>query len=137
MLFIPKKIKFKKQQKKTNFNRIYSNFYNLSSKSTFGLKALSFGRITSKQLISIRQTIKKNIKKVGKLTFHVFPQTPISKKPKEIRMGKGKGAVDHWICKIKTGQIICEIKTESFLKGVKALKLASFRFPLKTKIVYN
>ena len=52
-------------------------------------------------------------------------------------MGKGKGAVDHWICKIKTGQIICEIKTESFLKGVKALKLASFRFPLKTKIVYN
>jgi len=137
MLFIPKKIKFKKQQKKTNFNRIYSNFYNLSSKNTFGLKAVSFGRITSKQLISIRQTIKKNIKKVGKLTFHVFPQTPISKKPKEIRMGKGKGAVDHWICKIKTGQIICEIKTESFLKGVKALKLASFRFPLKTKIVYN
>ena len=52
-------------------------------------------------------------------------------------MGKGKGSVDHWISKIKAGQIICEIKTESFSQGIKALKLARFRFPLKTKIVYN
>ena len=135
MLFIPKKFKFKKQQKKNNFNQICSNF-NEKRTNNLSLKAMSFGRITSKQLISIRQTIKKNIKKVGKIVFHVFPQTPISKKPKEIRMGKGKGAVDHWISKIKVGQTICEIKTESFLIGIKALKLASFRLSLKTKIVY-
>lgn len=136
MLFIPKKFKFKKQQKNSNFNKICSNLNNKSN-SNLCLKAASFGRITSKQLISIRQTIKKNIKRVGRIQFHIFPQTPISKKPKEIRMGKGKGSVDHWISKVKTGQIICEIKTESFLKGIKALKLASFRLPLKTKIVYN
>jgi large subunit ribosomal protein L16 len=136
MLFIPKKFKFKKQQKKNNFNQICSNF-NEKKSNNLSLKAMSFGRITSKQLISIRQTIKKNIKKVGKITFHVFPQTPVSKKPKEIRMGKGKGSVDHWISKIKVGQTICEIKTESFLKGIKALKLASFRLPLKTKIIYT
>lgn len=136
MLFTPKKFKFKKQQKRNNFNKIYSSL-NDKLNSNLYLKAVSFGRITSKQLISIRQTIKKNIKKVGKIQFHIFPQTPISKKPKEIRMGKGKGSVDHWISKIKIGQIICEIKTESFLKGIKALKLASFRLPLKTKIVYN
>ena len=136
MLFTPKKFKFKKQQKRNNFNQICGNL-NLKVNNNLCLKAVSFGRITSKQLIAIRQTIKKNIKKVGKLTFHVFPQTPISKKPKEIRMGKGKGAVDHWISKIKTGQTICEIKTESSFKGIKALKLASFRLSLKTKIVYN
>ena len=136
MLFIPKKFKFKKQQKRNNFNKIYSSFKGKSN-NNLCLKALTFGRITSKQIISIRQTIKKNIKKVGKIKFHIFPQTSISKKPKEIRMGKGKGAVDHWVSKIKTGQIICEIKTDSFIKGVKALKLARFRFPLKTAIVYN
>lgn len=79
MLFTPKKFKFKKQQKKNNFNQICSNF-NEKGSNNLSLKAMSFGRITSKQLISIRQTIKKNIKKVGKITFHVFPQTPISKK---------------------------------------------------------
>jgi len=136
MLFIPKKFKFKKQQKRNNFNKIYSSFKSKSN-NNLCLKALTFGRITSKQIISIRQTIKKNIKKVGKIKFHIFPQTSISKKPKEIRMGKGKGSVDHWVSKIKTGQILCEIKTESFFKGIKALKLAAFRLPLKTKIFYN
>jgi large subunit ribosomal protein L16 len=136
MLFTPKKFKFKKQQKKTNFNKINSNL-NFKINNNLCLKALSFGRVTSKQLVSIRQTINKNIKKVGKIKFNIFPHTPITKKPKEIRMGKGKGSVDHWISKIKAGQIICEIKTESFSQGIKALKLARFRFPLKTKIVYN
>lgn len=136
MLFTPKKFRFKKQQKNNNFNKICSNLNDKLNNNLY-LKAMSFGRITSKQLISIRQTIKKNIKRVGRIQFYIFPQTPISKKPKEIRMGKGKGSVDHWISKVKIGQIICEVKTESFLKGVKALKLASFRLPLKTKIVYN
>jgi large subunit ribosomal protein L16 len=136
MLFIPKNSKFKKQQKRSNFNKINSNL-NFKSNSNLILKALSFGRITSKQLVSIRQTINKNIKKIGKVTFNVFPHTPISKKPKEIRMGKGKGNVDHWISKIKAGQIICEIKTNSIIQGIKALNLARFRFPLKTKIIYN
>jgi large subunit ribosomal protein L16 len=137
MLFIPKNSKFKKQQKKNTFNKINNNLtFNFNDSSVY-LKALSFGRVTSKQLNSIRQTINKVIKKVGKIRFNVFPHTPISKKPKEIRMGKGKGNIDHWISKIKTGQIICEIKTDSSSKAVKALKLASFRFPLKTKIILN
>ena len=137
MLFIPRNSKFKKQHKKNNFNKINNNLTLKLNSSNVYLKALSFGRVTSKQLTSIRQTINKVIKKVGKLRFNVFPHTPISKKPKEIRMGKGKGSVDHWISKIKTGQIICEIKTDSSSKAIKALNLARFRFPLKTKIISN
>jgi large subunit ribosomal protein L16 len=136
MIFIPKNSKFKKQQKRNNFTKINSNL-NFKYTNNIYLKALSFGRVNSKQLNSIRQIINKNIKKVGKLQFHVFPHTPISKKPKEIRMGKGKGNVDHLISKIKIGQIICEIKTDFTSRAIKALKLASFRFPLKTKIIYN
>lgn len=138
MIFIPKNSKFKKQQKKSNFNKINGNLLSkFNSNNNIFLKALSFGRITSKQLNCIKQTINKIIKKVGKIRFNIFPHTPISKKPKEIRMGKGKGNVDHWISKVKAGQIICEIKTDSTDKAIKALKLASFRFPLKTKIISN
>ena len=136
MLFIPKNSKFKKQQKRNNFNKIISN-KNITHKSSIYLKALSFGRVNSKQLSSIKQIINKNIKKFGKVIFHVFSHIPISKKPKEIRMGKGKGNIDHFISKIKIGQIICEIKTYSSIKAIKALKLASFRFPLKTQILYD
>ena len=137
MLFIPKNSKFKKQQKRNTFNKINNNLTLNLNNSNIYLKALSVGRVTSKQLNSIRQTINKVIKKVGKIRFNVFPHTPISKKPKEIRMGKGKGNIDHWISKIKIGQIICEIKTDSSSKAIKALKLARFRFPLKTKIIFN
>lgn len=138
MLFIPKKTKFKKKQKGKKLNTI-SKVKNLN-KLNFGrlaLKSKTTGHINSVQINSFRQTINKIIKKKGKLKINIFPDTPITKKPLEVRMGKGKGNIDRWIFKVKSGVIICEIEIASYLIGVKALRLAQFKIPLKTKIITN
>ncbi len=137
MLFIPKNSKYKKQQKGRAFNKLNSLTHLYKLKGSVGLKALSFCRLTSKQLNSIHQSINKIVKKLGRIQMNVFPQTPISKKPKEIRMGKGKGSVDHWVSKVKPGTILCEIKTDFIPIGIKALKTAQIRLPVKTKIIFN
>ena len=138
MLFVPKKSKFKKYQKGKSFKRINKvcSFICLK-KGSVGLKSLDFGRLTSKQIESSKQAITKVIKKTGKLYINVFPQTAISKKPLEIRMGKGKGSVDHWIFKVRAGTVLCEIETDFILLAIKALRLGQIRLPLKTKIIYN
>ena len=136
MTFIPKKSKFKKHQKGKSFQRINNNVnFNKFKTGSIGLKSLEFGRITSKQFESIKQSITKVIKKAGKLFINVFPQTAVSKKPLEIRMGKGKGAVDHWIFKVRPGILICEIESNFSSLAIKALKRAQIRIPIKTKIV--
>lgn len=96
MFFVPSNFKYKKQQKGKTFNKIKSNL-NLSQLKfgTIGLKTISFGRIDSKQLNSFKKSIIKIIRKKGKLVLNTFPQTPITKKPIEVRMGKGKGFVNH------------------------------------------
>ena len=138
MALLPKKTKFKKQQKGKNFNLI-SNVSEINKLKfgSIGLKAISSGRLTSKQIESIKQAINKVIKKTGRLKLNVFPSTPITKKPIEVRMGKGKGNVDHWIFKIKNGITLCEIETSSVTTGLKALKSAQYRLPIKTKIIFN
>lgn len=138
MSFIPQNSKFKKQQKGKAFNRINKNIdFNQLKGGSIGLKTLEFGRISSKQIESIRQSISKVIKKSGRVTFALFPHTPISKKPVEIRMGKGKGNVDHWIFKLQPGFIICEIETQFLSNAIKALQTAQIRCPTKTKIIFN
>jgi large subunit ribosomal protein L16 len=95
MLFTPKKSKFRKKQKGKKLNTV--NRLNSLSKLNFGrlaLKSVETGRLDSKQIIAMRQTINKVIKKNGKLKINIFPDTPFSKKPLEVRMGKGKGNVD-------------------------------------------
>lgn len=135
MLFIPKKSKYKKSQKGKSSNRINNNNSLYKIRGCIGLKAVTPGRISSKNLISIKNCINKLIKKSGVLNINVFPQTPISKKPKEIRMGKGKGSIDHWVFKTKPGTVICEIKTQALNLGIKALKTAQIRLPIKTKLI--
>ena len=139
MLLIPRKSKFKKQQKGKSFKIINStsNIPYCLHFGSIGLKALSSGRLTSNQIESVRQSISKIIKKLGKIKVNAFAHTPISKKPIEIRMGKGKGAVDHWISKIKAGTILFEIETDAVPLAIKALQLSQIRLPLKTKIIYN
>jgi large subunit ribosomal protein L16 len=100
------------------------------------LRSASAGRVTAKQIEATKAVIIKMIKKTGRLLFKIFPDTPISKKPIEVRMGKGKGAVDHWVAKVSSGVSICEIETELSAVGVKALQQAQFRLPIKTKIIY-
>ena len=137
-MFIPKKSKFKKHQKGKAFNRVTTPILlNNLQIGSIGLRAIEFGRLTSKQVEAIFKIINKTIKKTGRLVLKVFPQTPISKKPIEIRMGKGKGSVDHWVSKVKSGSIICELEVNSRLTAIKALQLAQLRIPFKTKIIYQ
>lgn len=137
MLFIPKKLKYKKCQKNVAFNKIKSNItFSKLKFGNVGLKALSFGKITSKQLITLRQSIKKIIKKKGKLKINAFSSIPVTKKSTGVRMGKGKGTVEHWIFKIKPGFILCEISTNSIPLAIKAFNTSKIRIPIFTKIIF-
>jgi len=138
MAFIPRQFKYKKQQKGRFCNKInnISELNNLKFGS-FGLKSVDFGRLNSKQIESMYQSINKIIKKNGRVVLKIFPHTPVSKKPIEVRMGKGKGNVDHWVAKIKSGTVLCEIETTFKSLALKALNLAQLRLPLKTKIYYQ
>lgn len=139
MLFVPRKFKFKKQRKGKNFNQIKgssTSVYQLNS-GIVGLKAISASRVNSKQLDTIRQSISKVVKKTGKVIINVFPSIPVTKKPIEIRMGKGKGNVDHWVTKIKPGLIVCEVVTDQLDIALKALKNVQKKINIRTKIVIN
>ncbi len=138
MLFVPKNTKFKKQQKGRKLNRIKSpNYIDTLKNGNVALKAIDSGRVTSDHIFTCRQSINKIIKKSGQLIINIIADTPISKKPLEIRMGKGKGAVDHWVAKISSGKILFEIETSSRALGIKALKTAQLKLPINTKIIYE
>ena len=137
-MLIPKQKKYKKEQKGKNFKLITATVgLNRLKFGSIGLISLSCGRLTSKQIDSMQQTINKIIKKLGTLRLNIFPDTPISKKPIEVRMGKGKGMVDHWIFKVKSGTLLCEVETSTLSVGIKAIQTAQIKLPLKTKLIYN
>lgn len=138
MLFIPIKSKYKKQHKGKSFNRVNSNinFFSLNFGSV-GLKVVSPGRLNSTELKTLKQTLNKTLKRRACIRMNVFPQTPITKKPLEIRMGKGKGNVNSWVFKAKPGVVLVEIQTKFILSAVKALKLAKIRISLNTVIIYR
>jgi large subunit ribosomal protein L16 len=139
MLLSPRRFKYIKQQKGKSVNKISVNSKD-NKKLMFGsigLKSLESGRLTAKQIQSVKQVINKKIKKIGRLKVNVFPQIPVSKKPVEVRMGKGKGNVDHWVFRVKAGVVLYEIETTSLLNSIKALELSQRRLPLKTKIIFN
>ena len=137
-MFIPKKSKFRKFQKGQFLKRITKT---VSSHYTFygkiRLVALTFGKINSFQLLTMKQTVTKLIKKKGKLRLNLFPNIGLSKKPAEVRMGKGKGALDHWLIKIKKGVTIAEIEIKFIKIGIKAFKAAQYKLPFLTKIIVN
>jgi large subunit ribosomal protein L16 len=133
MLLQPKKLKFKKTRKgklkkfKHNKNLVYGNI---------GLKSLESGYITSKQIEASRQSINRKIKRSGKIWIRIFPNTPITKKPLETRMGKGKGSVDHWASKVSGGTVLFELCGISHKKAFLALKTGSAKLPIKTSVIY-
>lgn len=132
MLF-PNKTKFKKQFKGKLKNKTYRG-----DKLIFGnyaLKSLNLAKITSKQLEAGRKIIMKKMKRLGFLWIRVFPDTPITKKPNEVRMGKGKGSVDHWVAKIQRGQIIYEISSLSKKNALVALQAGAQKLPIISKII--
>lgn len=138
MLFVPKKTKFRKQQKGKRLNRINKTLIiNELKYNMIKLKTKNAGQLNSKQITTLRQTLNKIIKKKGKIRINIFSHIPVTKKPIEVRMGKGKGAVNKWIAKIKSGTTLCEIETNYKALGLKALSLAQYKIPIQTTIVSN
>lgn len=133
---MPRKTKFKKQHKGNRPNTINkgSNLC-IFDKKIVVLKALEFGRLSEKQIETCRMTINKNLKKFGKLIINIQADTPITKKPTEIRMGKGKGAVNKWVSKVKIGTVLFMIRYNSKSIAVNALKAAQIKLPLSSKVL--
>ena len=131
LLLQPKKVKYKKRRK-GKLNR-FNHKADLTF-GTIGLKSLESGFISARQIESARQAISRKIKKRGKLWIKIFPDVPITKKPTEVRMGKGKGNVSHWSAKVKGGSIIFEICGVTKKTAIKAFKTGSSKLPVKTKL---
>ncbi|NNF36897.1 MAG: 50S ribosomal protein L16 [Saprospiraceae bacterium] len=129
----PKRTKYRKQQK----GRIKGDAYRGSSISfgSFGLKSLDAGRITNRQIEAARVAMTRYMQRQGKVWIRIFPDKPITAKPLEVRMGKGKGAVDHWVARIKPGRIMFEMDGVSLEIAQEALRLAAQKLPVQTKFV--
>ena len=101
----------------------------------FGLRAMEPGWVTNRQIEAARQTMVRHIKRGGKVWLKVYPDKPLTKKPAEVRMGKGKGSVEVWVAEVKSGRIMYEITGVGEKLAVEALELAAAKLPIKTKIV--
>ncbi|WP_343188164.1 50S ribosomal protein L16 [Buchnera aphidicola (Ceratoglyphina bambusae)] len=125
----PKKTKFRKMHKgKNRGNSVGSNI----CFGKFGLKAITRGRITARQIESARKVISRLIKKEGKIWIRIFPDKPITQKPLEVRMGKGKGNVEYWVALIKPGRVLYEVDGVSEEISKRAFFLASAKLSVKT-----
>ena len=100
-----------------------------------GLKAVTGARLTNRQIESARIAMTRSMKREGKVWIRIFPDKPITKKPQEVRMGKGKGAVDHWVAQVKPGRIMFEVDGVPIDVATEALRLAAQKLPVLTKIV--
>ena len=130
---MPKKVKFRKMQK-GNMN-CKANLGDEVSFGLYGLKALEPGWISSQQIESARIAITRHAKRGCKVWIRVFPDKPITKKPAETRMGKGKGAPEYWVAVVKPGRIIYEMSGVTEATAKEAMRLASHKLPIATKFV--
>jgi len=129
----PKRTKFRKQQKgrmKGNSGRGHQLSY-----GTFGIKSLDSNFLTSRQIEAARIAATRYMKREGQLWIKIFPDKPITKKPLEVRMGKGKGAVEYWAAVVKPGRILFEVGGVPLDVAKEALRLAAQKLPVKTKLV--
>ena len=129
----PKRTKFRKQQKGKNRGLAWRG-----SDVSFGdysLQTLERGRVTARQIEAGRMAIQRKVKRGGQLWIRVFPDKPISKKPLEVRMGKGKGAVDHWVAVVKPGKVLFEIAGIEEELAREAFRVASMKLPVATRFM--
>jgi len=129
----PGKTKFRKMQK-GRIRGVARRGCNLSF-GDYGLQATTHGRITARQIEAARMAMTHATKRGGKLWVRIFPDKPMSKKPAEVRMGKGKGNPEMWVCPVKRGRMLYEIKGVERAVALESLRLASHKLPLLTKIV--
>lgn len=126
----PKRTKFRKQHKGKN-NGIAVRGSSVSF-GEYGLKSVSRGRLTARQIESARRAISRHVKRGGKIWIRVFPDKPITEKPLAVRMGKGKGGVEYWVAQIRPGTMLYEIQGVSEELAREAFSLAAAKLPLKT-----
>lgn len=129
----PKRTKFRKQFK--GRNRGLAQAGNRVSFGEFGLKCTGRGRITARQIESARRAINRHVKRGGKLWIRVFPDTPVTSKPLEVRQGKGKGNVEYWVAQIQPGRMIYEVEGVSEEIARKAFSLAAAKLSVPTTFV--
>jgi large subunit ribosomal protein L16 len=129
----PKRTKFRKQQKARN--RGLATNGNKVSFGEYGLKAVGRGQITARQIEAARRAMTRHVKRGGKIWIRIFPDTPITKKPIEVRMGKGKGNVEYWVSKIQPGKMLYEMEGVAEETAREAFRLAAAKLPVKTVFV--
>ena len=132
-MLLPKRMKFRKVQK--GRNRGLAQRGSKVSFGEFGLKAVSRGRMTSRQIEAGRRTITRKVKRGGKLWIRVFPDKPITQKPLEVRQGKGKGNVQYWVAQIQPGRVLYEIEGVTEEQAREAFTLAAAKLPFETTFV--
>jgi len=133
MLLMPRKVKYRKSQRRKN--RGIATRGSRMSFGEFGLKALENGFIRGNHMEACRIVAARKMRGAGKIWINVFPSKPVTKKPAETRMGKGKGEPDHWRCMVKRGKILFEISgvPEEFARQI--FRLIAFKLPVKTKFI--
>lgn len=129
----PKRTKFRKQHKGRIHGEAKGGF--LLNFGSFALKATEPERVTARQIEAARRAITRHMKRQGRVWIRIFPDMPVSAKPIEVRMGKGKGSVDRWVCKVKPGRVMFEIDGVSDVIAREALRLGAMKLPVTTRIV--
>ena len=129
----PKKVKWRKQQK--GRMKGAANRGNTITFGEFAIQAVGCGYVTNRQIEAARIAMTRKIKRGGQVWIKIFPDKVLTKKPAEVRMGKGKGSPEHWVAVIKPGRVMFEIKHEDPELSKQALKLAMYKLPVKTKIL--
>jgi large subunit ribosomal protein L16 len=129
----PKRTKYRKAHK----GRIHGKAKGGKSLNfgSFGLKSLSPGRITARQIEAARRAMTRHMKRLGRVWIRIFPDVPVSKKPAEVRQGKGKGTPEFWACRIKPGRIMFEIDGVPSATARRAFELAAAKLPLQTRFI--
>ena len=132
-MLVPKKVKYRKQQRGKRAGKAWSG--SSVSFGDYGLKSTEVAWVTDRQIEAARIAISRHVKREGRMWIRIFPDKPVTKKPQETRMGKGKGAPDHWVAVVKPGRVLYEIEgvTEDMAK--EAFRLAAHKLPVKTKFV--
>lgn len=129
----PKRTKFRKQMKGRNRGLALTG--NKVSFGEYGLRALDRGRITARQIEAARRAMTRHIKRGGKIWIRIFPDKPISKKPLEVRMGKGKGNVEYWVAQVQPGRMLYEMEGVEESIAREAFRLAAAKLPVRTTFV--
>jgi len=129
----PKRTKYRKQHKGRIHGEAKGGF--LLNFGSYGLKAVAPERITARQIEAARRAITRHMKRQGRVWIRIFPDVPVSAKPVEVRMGKGKGSTDYWAAKVKPGRIMFEIDGVSDGIAREALRLGAMKLPVQTRII--